>query len=201
MLSVIFFYHHRSTTEWEFSKEMCIGHQYKEHLWKINSQRRVADGIDGQYIFRFSWKLIFSTSAKMQTSKRKLKSTTQAVSNVNGRKREINEKMRIPNSNILLTFFLVQKPYCSGKSCLLEQNEREFRYFTKEMTSPKFWPASPRCATGQLFYGPEVAAMHQPSFQHLPRCNQLLYVQEHDLYLERGGFRNLVLTWDFVRKG
>ena len=79
--------------------------------------------------------------------------------------------------------------------------KKKFRYFTKEMTSPKFWPASPRCATGQLFYGPEVAAMHQPSFQHLPRCNQLLYVQEHDLYLERGGFRNLVLTWDFVRKG
>ena len=84
---------------------------------------------------------------------------------------------------------------------IIRYDEREFRYFTKEMTSPKFWPASPRCATGQLFYGPEVAAMHQPSFQHLPRCNQLLYVQEHDLYLERGGFRNLVLTWDFVRKG
>ena len=34
----------------------------------------------------------FSTWAKMQTSKRKLKSTTQDVSNVNGCKRKINEK-------------------------------------------------------------------------------------------------------------
>ena len=116
LLSVIFFYHRRSTTEWEFSKKMCTGHQYKEHLWKINSQRRVADGIDGQYTFWFSWKLIFSTSAKMQTSKRKLKSTTQDVSNVNGCKRKINEKMPFLNiANILLTFFSVQKPYCNGK--------------------------------------------------------------------------------------
>ena len=116
LLSVIFFYHLRSTTVWEFSKKMCTGHQYKEHLWKINSQRRVADGIDGQYIFWFSWKLIFSTSAKMQTSKRKLKSTTQDVSNVNGCKRKINEKMPFLNiANILLTFFSVQKPYCNGK--------------------------------------------------------------------------------------
>ena len=116
LLSVIFFYHLRSTTVWEFSKKMCTGHQYKEHLWKINSQRRVADGIDGQYIFWFSWKLIFSTSAKMQTSKRKLKSTTQDVSNVNGCKRKINEKMPFLNiANILLTFFSVQKPYWNGK--------------------------------------------------------------------------------------
>ena len=69
LLSVIFFYHLRSTTVWEFSKKMCTGHQYKEHLWKINSQRRVADGIDGQYIFRFSWKLIFQLQQKCKHQK------------------------------------------------------------------------------------------------------------------------------------
>ena len=63
------FYHRRSTTEWEFSKKMCTGHQYKEHLRKINSQRRVADGIDGQYIFRFSWKLIFQLEQKCKHQK------------------------------------------------------------------------------------------------------------------------------------
>ena len=48
---------------------MCTGHQYKEHLRKINSQRRVADGIDGQYIFRFSWKLIFQLEQKCKHQK------------------------------------------------------------------------------------------------------------------------------------
>ena len=52
----------------------------------------------------------FSTSVKMQTSKRKLESTTQDVSNVNGCKRKINEKMRYLNiANILLPFFLSSK--------------------------------------------------------------------------------------------
>ena len=66
----------------------------------------------------------FSTSAKMQTSKRKLKSTTQDVSNVNGCKRKINEKMRILNiANILLTFFPQFKNLISNNDCWYKMKE------------------------------------------------------------------------------
>ena len=105
----------------------------------------------------------FSTWAEMQTSKRKLKSTTQAVSNVNGRKREINEKMRIPNSNILLTFFSVQKPYCSGKSCKMKENSD---ILWRKWHHPNFGQLPPLCNwTALLWKWPPCISHHSNIYQ------------------------------------
>ena len=154
---------------------MCIGHQYKEHLWKINSQRRVVDGINGQYIFRFSWKLLFQLEQKCKHQKGNLSQPLKLSQMLMGVKGKLMKKCEF-RIQISSSLFLSSKALLQWK---ILQNEREFRYFMKEMTSPKFWPASSVVQLDSSFM--EVAAMHQPSFQHLRRCNQLLYVHENDL--------------------
>ena len=66
----------------------------------------------------------FSTWAKMQTSKRKLKSTTQDVSNVNGCKRKINEKCEFWILQISSSLFFSQfKNLIANNDCWYKMKE------------------------------------------------------------------------------
>ena len=128
---------------------MCTGHQYKEHLWKINSQRRVVDGINGQYIFRFSWKLLFQLEQKCKHQKGNLSQPLKLSQMLMGVKGKLMKKceFRIQISSSLFSQF---------KSLIAVENPAKWKriqIFYEGNDITQILASFLRCATGQLFYG------------------------------------------------